>query len=122
MGAGDGPQGNAANFRILAIVTLCRYEPTHGHTSSVTDRTDIRETPVGWGEFPPPLRRAERARTGVGWRQLASGWRPVSAASLNSARGFSSDPSETISRLKSPDRVHSAKTRAFRLNVGTRLR
>ncbi len=111
-GTGDGPQGNAANFRILAVVTLCRYEPTHGHTSSVADRTDIRETPIVGGEFPAPPRLA----------QLASGWRPVSAASLNSARGFSSDPSETISRLNSPDRIHSASTRALRLNVGTRLR
>lgn len=44
------------------------------------------------------------------------------AASSNSARGCSSEPSETISRLNSPARAHSASTRALRLKVGTRLR
>ncbi len=87
--------------------------PTHGHMSSVAHGADIRQT-------PPPDRGFRSASGVVG--QLASGCRPVCAASSNSARGFSSEPSETISRLKSPASTHSASTRAFRLKVGTRLR
>src|SRR5664280_1031124 len=45
-----------------------------------------------------------------------------SAASWKSRRGFCSEPSETTSRLKNSASVQSATTRAFRFNVGTRLR
>ncbi len=129
LGALSAPSGGMQQTsRILVIVTLCRYEPTHGHTSSVADRTDIRQTPWTGVQLHAIARSAAPAPGGtptllVGrGRQLASLWRPVPAASSNSARGFSSEPSETISRLNRPARVHSASTRALRLKVGTRLR
>ena len=119
--------GMQQTSRILVIVTLCRYEPTHGHTSSVADRTDIRQTPgcprgvPHSGTSGVPGLTARQLLWGTA-RQLASLCRPVPAASSNSARGFSSEPSETISRLNRPASVHSASTRALRLKVGTRLR
>lgn len=129
LGAPSAPsRGMQQTSRILVIVTLCRYEPTHGHTSSVADRTDIRQTSGARRGVPhsgPSLRPgADAASISLAGRdrQLVSLCRPVPAASSNSARGFSSEPSETISRLNRPARVHSASTRALRLKVGIRLR
>ncbi|GHF24972.1 hypothetical protein GCM10010359_28690 [Streptomyces morookaense] len=53
-GAGPGPRGSAANVRNLMIITLRKHEPTHGHTSSVADGTDIRQTPGQAEEFRAP--------------------------------------------------------------------
>ncbi|GGU95354.1 hypothetical protein GCM10010211_73140 [Streptomyces albospinus] len=63
-GALSAPSGGLQQTsRILVIVTLCRYEPTHGHTSSVADRTVIRQTPGAGVEFLAPPRSSHPGRT-----------------------------------------------------------
>ncbi|GGP78403.1 hypothetical protein GCM10010214_62270 [Streptomyces abikoensis] len=64
-GAGAGPRGSAANVRILMIVTLRGYQPTHGHTSSVADGSDIRQTPRPKRGFRLKDRARHRASAGL---------------------------------------------------------
>ena len=80
-----------------------------------------RRRPPRCGRRPRPS-AAGRPRipaAGPGGRQRL---RPLSAAARNTSRGFSSSPSEIVSRRKNSASVQSMTTRAFRLNVGIRSR
>lgn len=59
-GTGDGPREDAAarpdprRRHSVQVVTLGGPGPTHGHTDSVAEGADIRQTPGVSGEFPAP--------------------------------------------------------------------